>query len=64
MLREENILMKPMPGKTMSSRPAKSKASMLSGPAHREASVETVSRDATETTGTQIDLSEIIKRIT
>ena len=55
MLREENILMKTMPGETMSSKPAKS-----------EASVETVSTDATETIGTPINpinLSEIIKRI-
>ena len=55
MLREENILMKPMPGETM-----------LSRPAHSEASVETVSTDATETIGTPINpinLSEIIKRI-
>ena len=64
MLREENILMKPMPGETMSSKPAKGETSMSSRPAHSEASVETVSTDATETIGTPINLSEIIKRIT
>ena len=58
--------MKPMPGETMSSKPAKGEASMSSRPAHSEASVETVSTDATETIGTPINpinLSEIIKRI-
>ena len=55
--------MKPMPGETMSSKPAKGEASMSSRQAHSEASVETVSTDATETIGTPINLSEIIKRI-
>ena len=66
MLREENILMKPMPEETMSSKPAKGEASMSYRPAHSEASVKTVSTDATETIGTPINpinLSEIIKRI-
>ena len=59
MLREENILMKPMPGETMSSKPAKGEASMSSRPAHSETSVETVSTDVTEIKGTPINLNEI-----
>ena len=61
MLREDNILMKPMPCETMSSKPAKGEASMYYRPAHSEASVETFSTDATETTGTPINLNIISK---
>ena len=63
MLREDNILMKPMPGETMSTKPAKGEASMSSRPAHSETSVETVSTDVTEIKGTPINLKEIIHKI-
>ena len=55
--------MKPMPGETMSSRPAKGEAGMSSRPANSEASIETVSTDVVETAVTLINLREIIKRI-
>ena len=58
--------MKQLPSEIISSKPAKGEASMSPRPAHSEASVETVSTDATETIGTPINpinLSEIIKRI-
>ena len=63
MLREDNILMKPMPGETMSSKPVKGEASMSSRPAHSETNVETVSTDVTEIKGTPINLNEIIRKI-